>query len=82
MKRNPLMVRSIGRYVTIGPRSSLIWKCDSRIFSLKLFRYREVTLIFNTSLEIPTLLTMIRISTLYKVFAIRYDKAKVPSPTV
>jgi len=48
----------------------------------QLFRYREFTLAFDAFLEIPALLVRMRISTLYKVFAIRYDKVIVSSLTV
>ena len=48
----------------------------------QLFRHREFTLAFDAFLEIPALLTGMRISTLHKIFAIRCDEVNVPSPTV
>ena len=47
----------------------------------QLFRHREFTLAFDAFLEIPALLTGMRISTLHKMFAIRCDEVNVPSPT-
>jgi len=47
----------------------------------QLLRHREFTVAFDAFLEIPALLTGMRISTLHKMFAIRCDKVHVPSPT-
>ena len=48
----------------------------------QLLRHREFTLAFDAFLEIPALLTGMRISTLHKMFAIRCDEVNGPSPTV
>lgn len=60
------------------------WTCLSphRARNLKqLLRHREFTLAFDAFLEIPALLTGMRISTLHKIFAIRCDEVYVLSPT-
>ena len=40
----------------------------------QLLRHREFTFAFDVFLEIPALLTRMRISTLHKIFAIRCDE--------